>query len=1452
MYKYAIILFLSVSLVLHAKGRQDNESHEAADPSGFTGSVNIQEKKPGRWNIFLEARDKGGNKTIAGPHNIYIDPASDLPEARIINPQPNMHVQGNLNIVGACTDDDGVAYVEIVVTRGKANTNGEELLRARAEGSNFWSYYLDTTEKEKWPDGVYTVTAWGVDINGLSGISEDFPLKSRKQHSITWNLDRRRPETKVLSHDNGAIVTGKINLKGTVFDGNNIKNFSYSINEGETYNPVKIKYDKKNEIYYWDISIDTRKIKDGPTVIWFNALDGMNSLGVAAHLLFINNNGPQVEIVYPLENEPVNGIFTVAGYAEHTIGISSVSWKLGKESGEIPLVIGNPWWTKEFDIRNQKLSNVTLEIKAIDYSGNETLIKRNFTVDQKADLPVITLESPVDGMFIGNDGNLLVKGLAADNEGIASIFYSVDAQPAVEIPAATGIFQFIIPGLPAGPHTLDVWAKDQTDVIGPKVNIKRINGSDPSAARMAFDFASVNRILEIPDGKWVQKEVPLTIKSLDTVRSIDYSTDLGASWKSLQVNENETEKYFNISDMEDGTIQLLIKVTDAVGKQSIASFYVLKDTKAPQPKLILPIADAKVNGVINLGIAVEESGSLKKVTYRGPASESEDEEISAITKEFEPAGKFISVLLDSTMPLDENMVFIFEDKAGNISELNKWPFTIDREMDIPVVYISLPQENEVITDDFIVSGVMYDDDAVRQVFWRIDDGEEQIYTGENAYSIPISLSSLSDNEHTVYVYAEDVFGLKSEPVSRTFRISLSEPTAAVTLPGLDTIVKETVQIAGTAFDKNGIEKIQISLDNGNTYNDAKIIIGEFAAGVASDETTDEITNEAPETDISGTVQWTYEYNSIIFKDGTNVVFVRVFDNYGLSAVYSSLVNIDNTKPDITLDSPVDGAIITGPVYITGTVVDSNIDEINLELRSLNETSDIIIPDELRFIKLNTGSLFMEVIYLTTLPDGIYNLEIWATDKAKNVSHVSRNIEHVGESNKNFVDILYPMEGDHLQGTFNLYGITGGNDKAETVTVLVNGKEIDSVEVTDEGYFRFSMDDEILSEGTNQILAYSTFGGKERADSQTRSLSYKPSGPWVTIDSISMGDFAFDRPWVTGRAGYSLSEEDQAVLAEKNANKKIISEVLAKQLDYADISFDNGNTFIKTGKDRDKESDWRFRLETEDMTEGLHYIIVRAKMKNGETAITRTLVQVDKTPPRIKLISPQGNVRYNQELAFTALASDDVGLKNLNYHLRIGDKALYEVPGFVQGLYFETTIPAFFRHIFKADTPGFFSGGASYMDFGLGLSFFDDNVKIQLNYGFLTPALAKSMGQDNLRYGGNILGLKLLANVYTLPFRTILGPDWEWLSASFALGANFSLFDIGSGSSNQSGSATWMGALLAQIEFPKVTVPKRSYLRTFSLFTEGQLWFVPTDVNAKANNIDLVQPKIIMGLRMYIF
>ena len=102
---------------------------------------------------------------------------------------------------------------------------------------------------------------------------------------------------------------------------------------------------------------------------------------------------------------------------------------------------------------------------------------------------------------------------------------------------------------------------------------------------------------------------------------------------------------------------------------------------------------------------------------------------------------------------------------------------------------------------------------------------------------------------------------------------------------------------------------------------------------------------------------------------------------------------------------------------------------------------------------------------------------------------------------------------------------------------------------------------------------------------------------------------------------------------------------------------------------------------------------------------------------------------------------------------------------------------------------------------------------------------------------------ILQNRYALRRRQ---RDLEWLSANFAIGANFSRFN-----ETNSGTPQILSALLGQIEFPKVSLPQLKMFSAFSLYTEFSLWFIPTDVSGTIGIKNLV-PQISEGIRVNIF
>lgn len=898
------------------------------------------------------------------------------------------------------------------------------------------------------------------------------------------------------------------------------------------------------------------------------------------------------------------------------------------------------------------------------------------------------------------------------------------------------------------------------------------------------------------------------------VRSVEYSIDFGETWKNFELSAGGAgnlgvtfKTTANISQNEEGCVPLDVRATDISGKTVYFRTAAYKDVTPPEVKVLLPQDTDVVNGKNLIVFDAKDNCFVDSAEYLFPVSRGNTKRIEI------PIEPLVSMYVGTEdAPIHDAMSFVFKDGAGNRTTVEAWEFSIDSESDLPRAEIHVPEDMQVITRDFTISGLVFDDDGESYVFYKIDDGEykqvstKEIYKEKNpdaeyalntSFSIDVPLETMTDNEHTVTVYAVDVNGRKGLEVSRTFRISLEEPKGAVEKPTIDTSVREIVTISGWASDKNGVKKVEVSLDNGISYNDAE-----------------------------GTENWKYVVDTRVIPGGTQVVFLKITDNYGIQGLYSSLINIDNNAPEIKLELPLDDSVTTGQLFFSGYTYDNvEVTDLYATIRNLERTGNDIVRN------LKIDRIIGESMNIRNLPDGFYNVEVTGKDKAGNVTNVSRNIHLEKNRAAATVDILYPLNGEHKNGKFTIYGQASAEFEIESLKLYVDGKFIEETELTNCGFFKFDMGPDNMEEGKHVYRVDTALSNGIEIPSREQTITYSSVGPWITIDNFTYGDFATNRPYIRGQAGYSLSEDELLLSRTKEASPEMKAAVAAKKVAKIEISFDNGKTFELLSENEK----WMYRIENQDLPEGYHFFLLKATMRNGETAIARTIIQIDNTKPQVKLIAPVIGGRYNQSLNVSGLSSDNVELEDVEIVFRKGDKAFYEVPSFIQGLYFD----------FKL-------WGASLYSVGAGLTFFDDVVKVQFSYGQFTQAQRDSvsslLGVDlsKMRYGGDILSLKILANVAEIPFSYFFGHDFDWLYADFAIGCDFSRF-----SETNSGKPQILSSLIAQIEFPKIKLQNVKAFSSFALYTEASLWFIPTDVSSTVNIKNLI-PQIAVGVRTNIF
>ena len=949
-----------------------------------------------------------------------------------------------------------------------------------------------------------------------------------------------------------------------------------------------------------------------------------------------------------------------------------------------------------------------------------------------------------------------------------------------------------------------------------KVVVTDSEGIEYTSDSVSFWLDKVDPFVKFISPKpqaWLRDTLLFEISAIDAnnVVSVEYALNEESSWHQIEVDE-ETGLYVTEISLElipEGLVTIDARVTDSAGKVAIKRMSVFRDVTAPIVETILPAPGDVINGETQVALRVVDNGAVVSGLYVLPITEQnpENEELvvnynvdnSKTTRGLELKNLTGIIVGREEAPLDTSMYFRFVDAAGNVNNFSEKTYEIDLESDKPVAEIHLPQDMAIEIVDFEISGIVYDDDGESTIYYKIDEGDFiKLPKLSTSFSIPIPLASLTDNEHTITVYAEDMFGIKGDETSVKIRVSLEEPKGEVNSPTFEETIKGRVKLSGVTSDKNGIDKVQVSLDNGNTWND-----------------------------VAGTEIWTYEFDSRVLQGGTHVVFLRVWDEYQIQGLYSSLINIDNTSPELNLELPLDDSYFTtGRLFLSGQTTDNiGLENLYLTIRNM-DSSQPEIPAEIARRDLTVDKIINQEIDISKLPDGFYNLELTGEDAAKNITRVSRNIRIDTQKDAAVLDLLYPLNGEHLQGVFSIYGMVTSEFDVKHVALFVDGKEFASSEVSSSGYYKFTITPDLIKEGEHVYSVRTTLSDGSVVYSEEQYFVYTPNGPWINVSSFSMGDFAVDRPYLEGEAGYSLTEAEMLTLKDKKASKEEKEAIKAKVVKSVEISFDNGKTFVPIGE----KAKWRYRIENSEMEAGFHFMVVRALMENGEQASTRMIIQIDKTSPDVKLISPGEGGRYNETIEFSGLSSDDVALKNISLAIRSGDKANYEVPAFIQGLYLDTQF-----------------WGATFYNVGAGLTFFDDNVKLQVQFGQFTDAQYKMFTDKPLRYGGNVFGFKLLANIGYVPFSYFFGPDYSWLSASFALGANFSFF-----TETPNGNPQILSALLAQVEFPRITLEKMNMFSTYALYTEVQIWSIPTDVKSVGKEIDKIIPQISIGLRVNVF
>lgn len=885
-----------------------------------------------------------------------------------------------------------------------------------------------------------------------------------------------------------------------------------------------------------------------------------------------------------------------------------------------------------------------------------------------------------------------------------------------------------------------------------------------------------------------------------------------ATTTSAKTSADTKDVSFSVNlnlEVADGSPSILVRVRDTTGKETKTLLSVNKDTVAPRYAFVTPILNNTVNGTISIASTIQDESRLESVEYSYNGKEFVKADLNTLGWTEAPVmkdGKVVpkafiyesAAIFEfdfSKIPNKEKAFTLkLKDKSGNETlstplALETPPFIVDSVADKPLAYVQVPLSTEIIQSDFVISGVALDDDKVKTIVYRIDSGEWKTLEDVSSFAIPIALKDTVDNEHLFEVYATDVNGVKGETVKHSYKISKAEPEAALVSPKVEITNKGIIELSGTAKDANGIKEVFVSFDNGHTFERA-----------------------------TGTTDWKYRLDTKILSDGVYNIQTKILDNYGVQGFYTALISIDNTAPVIVVDYPLDGATFTDNFSIEGRSSDTMmIKDLTLEITRLYDAK---IDKSLTY-ELAKGGFYTKTIDLSSLTPGNYNIRVIAKDAADNISYIARNIIILESAVAERVELQFPSTGEEVSGSFTIDGKVFSKTKIATVVVYANKEAIGTAKVNPDGYFTFNANAELLKDGAVEITASITGKGGALVKSQSTNIQYSKYGPSIDFTNFKNGDYVIKRPYIKGTVSWNLLVPDRA---EKEAYNAYEQARYGKRVVSVEISRDNGRSFERA----QGAETWQFRFETQTYANGPLFILVKAKFADGTFVIRKINLNVDLSKPLITILKPGEGGIYNELISINGTARDENGIQDVSLIIRQGDKASYKMPSFIQGSYLDV-------HFL----------GATRWEGSLGLTFFDDNVKLQagIGQGFeVEPTWNDMFGFDTSkmqsRFHGFTANAKMLANLGYIPFAAFFGPDWDFFSMSFTMGANFTYFSQSSDIAklfspeidpitNQS-KLFILSSVLGQWEFAKITFADAVFFKSISTYLEGQLVFIPSE------------------------
>ena len=998
-----------------------------------------------RYQVSVSAQDSAGNSASA-THGISVDTTAPVVSIGTLSVDDMLNAaeaQQPLTVHGSSSAEAGQTVT--VTLGGKTYT-------ALVGSDGTWTLDVPAADLATLSQGALTVTASVNDKAGNSG-----------QTTHTLTVDTVAPTVTISTVADDDIVNNAEQLAGQTIRGTTTAEQGQTVTvsfNGHSYQAT-VGADGS-----WSVFVPGRDflgLSDGEYTITASVSDKAGNPGSATHDVTLNGDVPTITINTIAQDDIVNAAehgtpLVISGTTDAPAGQTVTITLNGKtyaatvrNDGTWSYTVGSADVTALADggsyVINAQVSNTI---------GNSASDNHTVTVDLTAPSMGISIDSLQNDTglsatdFITNDSQVVVNGLLTaqlgNNEkaqisldgGVTWIDLTVTGTTWRYADGRTltdGTYQYQVRVID---NAGNVGATDSQDVV--------IDLTKPAATTITVD--SITQDTGLSGSDFITSDNQISLKgtlgaALGSGDHAQISLDGGVTWIDVSVSVLSWT-YVDGRTLADGDYNYLLRVIDDAGNISAtASQVVTIDTVAPDASKTIAIDSISDDTGLSSSDFITRDTSL---TLHGSLGATlADGEYAQISLDGGVTWQNVIVTGDSWYYVDSrtlgNQTYDYYvrvvDAAGNVGASAHQQVTVDTiapDAAITVSVDNITVDTGFDNNDFLTSSTSYtlhgtlgaELGASEYVQVSMDGGTTWVYATVSGTQWSYSdTRTLTDGSHNYQVRVVDQAGNVGATTSQAVTVDTQAPQYGITI---DSISDDTGQSGSdfitmdTTLTINGSlgsalasdERVQISLDGGNTWSDATV------------------TNQ----------RWSYT-DTRDLPDGDYTYQVRIIDQAGnVGSTASQVVTVDTTPPTTvgTVVSYTDGEGERQGTFGSAVATDDNSPLIN---GTLNRA-----PDDGEIVQLYRDGVLLGQVTMNGsaswsfqdngLSDGNHTYIVRVTDRAGNYTESDGFVLNVDTS------IPTTTAAITAQTTSDTTPIVSGTVSADLVNgeylvVTVNGK-----------------------------------------------------------------------------------------------------------------------------------------------------------------------------------------------------------------------------------------------------------------------------------------------------------------------------------------------------------------------------------------------------------------------------